>query len=131
SGSKLASWPWRKVSSACRCGRSRPKSSAAAGGCTVAVRRSGVVTTKRVSGEWRHGPAANHDGFSTGAAWLCSLAGLSMKQDNPLTQAAVIAAVVIVFLLWLADLREQRAGTPNPRAFPGAQPVATRAVLIA
>lgn len=54
-----------------------------------------------------------------------------MKQDNPLIQAALIAAVVVVFLFWLADLRQERAGTRNPRAFPGAHPVAVRAVVFA
>jgi len=54
-----------------------------------------------------------------------------MKQDNPLLQAAVISAVVVVFFLWLTDLRQERAGTRNPRAFPGAHPAAGRAVVLA
>jgi CAAX protease family protein len=75
--------------------------------------------------------APDECGFSTGTASLRNLTGLGMRQDNPLLLAAVTSVVVVVFFLWRGDLRQDRAGTPNPNAFPGAHPAPTSAVMLA
>jgi uncharacterized protein len=53
-----------------------------------------------------------------------------VKQDNPLFLMVAIAGVGAVLWMWLGDLRRARQGAPHPRAFPGAQPAAGRAVWL-
>jgi membrane protease YdiL (CAAX protease family) len=51
--------------------------------------------------------------------------------DNPLLVAGMIAGTGVLVWLWRADFRAQRAGQPNPRAFPGAAGCSARLVMIA
>lgn len=53
------------------------------------------------------------------------------SQDNPLLQLALVGLTGYVFSLWLSDLRNNRAGATDPRAFPGATTCSWLAVLIA
>ena len=51
--------------------------------------------------------------------------------DNPLLLLFMIGAAGYLGRLWWADLRQARAGSPNPQALPGATPAPTRALVIA
>jgi uncharacterized protein len=51
-------------------------------------------------------------------------------QNNPLALVALIAVSAYVIKLWFDDFRLQRAGSPNPRALPGATAAPTPAILI-
>ncbi len=51
--------------------------------------------------------------------------------DNPHVVVAMIAVSAFLLHLWWSDLRAARAGTPNPRAFPGAVPCGRRTMLVA
>lgn len=53
-----------------------------------------------------------------------------MDQDNPLLLLAMTGGAAYLFKLWWDDLRAAQAGSPNPKAFPGAAP-AGRPVMIA
>lgn len=51
--------------------------------------------------------------------------------NNPLVLLVLGAAGLFLGKLWWDDLKAARAGTPNPRAFPGAAPAPRIAVVIA
>ncbi|MCC6415146.1 MAG: CPBP family intramembrane metalloprotease [Opitutaceae bacterium] len=51
--------------------------------------------------------------------------------DNPLLLVVMIAAAGYLGKLWWGDLRQARAGSPNPQALPGATPAPRSALLIA
>lgn len=51
--------------------------------------------------------------------------------DNPLVLLAGIVIIGYAFHLWRSDLRDECAGKPNPKAFPGATPASLTAVVIA
>ncbi len=51
--------------------------------------------------------------------------------DDPLLIALMAAAGLYVGKLWLDDLQAARAGTPNPRALPGATSAPLPATVIA
>ena len=51
--------------------------------------------------------------------------------DQPLLLVLMTAAALYVGQLWRGDVRAARAGSPNPRAFPGATSAPSRAVWIA
>jgi membrane protease YdiL (CAAX protease family) len=53
------------------------------------------------------------------------------SQDNPLLQLALVGLTGYVFSLWLKDLRQNRSGTPDPRAFPGAATCSWAAIFVA
>ena len=52
-------------------------------------------------------------------------------QNNPLLALVVISVGAYVTKLWFEDTKSAVAGSPNPRALPGATPVARRALWIA
>lgn len=51
--------------------------------------------------------------------------------DNPLLVIVGLIAAAYFFKLWLGDLKMEKAGTPNPNAFPGATPAPKAAAVIA
>lgn len=51
--------------------------------------------------------------------------------ENPLFILIGIVVAAYFFKLWLNDLRMEKAGTPNPNAFPGATPTSLFAIVIA
>lgn len=51
--------------------------------------------------------------------------------DHPALLALMIAAGLYAFSLWRQDYLARRAGTPNPRALPGATPAPLKAGVIA
>lgn len=51
--------------------------------------------------------------------------------DNPLVLLAGFLIIAYLFKLWLTDLRDERAGKPNPNALPGATPATVTAAVIA
>lgn len=51
--------------------------------------------------------------------------------DNPTVIAVMIAAAAYAFWVWRSDLQAAKAGTPNPKAFPGATPWANPWLLVA
>lgn len=51
--------------------------------------------------------------------------------DNPLLIIIGVIAGAYFFKLWLGDLKMEKAGTPNPNAFPGATPAPLIASVIA
>ena len=51
--------------------------------------------------------------------------------DQPALLTLLIAAGIYTLHLWRQDYRAQQAGTPHPRALPGATPAPLRASLIA
>lgn len=50
--------------------------------------------------------------------------------DDPLLSLVVIGLAAYVFHLWYSDYKAQKAGNPNPKALPGALPVALIPVVI-
>jgi membrane protease YdiL (CAAX protease family) len=54
-----------------------------------------------------------------------------MGQDQPLVLVALLGLSVYVARMWWDDLRATRAGTPSPRALPGASPAPVRASVLA
>jgi len=50
--------------------------------------------------------------------------------DSPLLVLIVFAGAVYLFKLWLDDFRAARAGSPNPKALPGATAAPLAAILI-
>ena len=51
--------------------------------------------------------------------------------DNPLLLLLMIGAAGYLGKLWWSDLRQARAGAPNPQALPGAVSATARAFVIA
>lgn len=51
--------------------------------------------------------------------------------QSPLVLLLMTAASLYLGKLWWGDLRAERAGRPNPRAFPGATPARPAAIVIA
>ena len=54
-----------------------------------------------------------------------------MAQDNPWLLTGMILAGVVVAKWWRDDYQVARQGAPQPRAFPGATPASTTAMLVA
>lgn len=54
-----------------------------------------------------------------------------MTPDSPLLLTGMIIVGGVVAKWWRDDLEAARVGAPHPRAFPGATPVARRALLVA
>lgn len=54
-----------------------------------------------------------------------------MGQENPLLLLVLLGATGYVAKLWCDDLRAARAGTPVPRALPGATPTTMAAIAVA
>lgn len=54
-----------------------------------------------------------------------------MGQDDPWLLAGMILAGCLVARWWWDDFRAAAGGSPDPRAFPGATPTTSRAMLVA
>lgn len=54
-----------------------------------------------------------------------------MGTDDPLLLLVMTAGAVFLGKAWWDDLRAARAGRPNPRAFPGAEPAGGRLLAVA
>lgn len=52
-------------------------------------------------------------------------------QNDPLMVVVIFAIALYLFYAWLQDYRANRAGNPNPQAFPGAVPTTAKAVIVA